>query len=59
MVFVGLGIVVSGLVGAIVLPVVVFGPVIDIGSALIAGIIVSWLRHSSTFSRIPAPHSGS
>jgi putative transport protein len=57
MVFVGLGIVVGGLVGAIVLP--VNGIPITLstsGGALIAGIIVGWLRGvRPTFGRIPAP----
>jgi putative transport protein len=57
MVFVGLGIVVGGLVGAIVLP--VRGIPITLstsGGALIAGIIVGWLRGvRPTFGRIPAP----
>jgi putative transport protein len=57
MVFVGLGIVVGGLVGAVVLP--VRGIPITLstsGGALIAGIIVGWLRGvRPTFGRIPAP----
>jgi putative transport protein len=57
MVFVGLGIVVGGLVGAVVLP--VKGVPITLstsGGALIAGIIVGWLRGvRPTFGRIPAP----
>jgi putative transport protein len=57
MVFVGLGIVVGGLIGAIVLP--VRGIPITLstsGGALIAGIIVGWLRGvRPTFGRIPAP----
>ena len=57
MVFVGLGIVVGGLVGAVVLP--VKGVPITLstsGGALIAGIIGGWLRGvRQTFGRIPAP----
>ncbi len=57
MVFVGLGIVVGGLVGAIVVP--VHGIPITLstsGGALIAGIIIGWLRGvRPTFGRIPAP----
>jgi len=57
MVFVGLGIVVGGLVGAVVLP--VRGVPITLstsGGALIAGIIIGWLRGvRPTFGRIPAP----
>jgi putative transport protein len=57
MVFVGLGIVVGGLVGAVVQP--VKGVPITLstsGGALIAGIIVGWLRGvRPTFGRIPAP----
>lgn len=57
MVFVGLGIVVGGLIGAVVLP--VRGIPITLstsGGALIAGIIVGWLRGvRPTFGRIPAP----
>ena len=57
MVFVGLGIVVGGLVGAVVLP--VRGIPITLstsGGALIAGIIVGWLRGvRPTFGRIPSP----
>jgi putative transport protein len=57
MVFVGLGIVVGGLIGAIVLP--VRGIPITLstsGGALIAGIIIGWLRGvRPTFGRIPAP----
>jgi putative transport protein len=57
MIFVGLGIVVGGLVGAIVVP--VSGIPITLstsGGALIAGIIIGWLRGvRPTFGRIPAP----
>jgi len=57
MIFVGLGIVVGGLVGAIVVP--VHGIPITLstsGGALIAGIIIGWLRGvRPTFGRIPAP----
>jgi len=57
MIFVGLGIVVGGLLGAIVVP--VHGIPITLstsGGALIAGIIIGWLRGvRPTFGRIPAP----
>ena len=57
MILVGLGIVVGGLVGAIVVP--VRGIPITLstsGGALIAGIIIGWLRGvRPTFGRIPAP----
>jgi putative transport protein len=57
MIFVGLGIVLGGLVGALVLP--VRGIPITLstsGGALIAGIIIGWLRGvRPTFGRIPAP----
>ena len=57
MVFVGVGIVVGGLIGAIVVP--VGGIPITLstsGGALIAGIIIGWLRGvRPTFGRIPAP----
>lgn len=57
MVFVGLGIVFGGLVGAIVVP--VSGIPITLstsGGALIAGIIIGWLRGVyPTFGRVPAP----
>jgi putative transport protein len=57
MVFVGLGIVVGGLIGAIVLPVKGIPITLSTsGGALIAGIIVGWLRGvRPTFGRIPAP----
>jgi putative transport protein len=57
MVFVGLGIVVGGLVGAVVLPVKGIPITLSTsGGALIAGIIVGWLRGvRPTFGRIPAP----
>ena len=57
MIWVGLGIVVGGLIGAIVIP--VGGVPITLstsGGALIAGIIVGWARGvRPTFGRIPAP----
>ena len=57
MVFVGLGIFLGGLVGAIVVP--IGGIPITLstsGGALIAGIIIGWLRGvRPTFGRIPAP----
>ncbi|HZA94981.1 MAG TPA: aspartate-alanine antiporter [Burkholderiaceae bacterium] len=57
MVWVGLGIVLGGLIGAIVIP--VSGIPITLstsGGALIAGIIVGWARGvHPTFGRIPAP----
>lgn len=57
MVFVGLGILVGGLVGAVVLPVKGIPITLSTsGGALIAGIIVGWLRGvRPTFGRIPAP----
>ena len=57
MVFVGLGIVLGGLVGAIVVPVKGIPITLSTsGGALIAGIIVGWLRGVyPTFGRIPAP----
>jgi putative transport protein len=57
MVFVGLGIVLGGLVGAIVVPVKGIPITLSTsGGALIAGIIVGWLRGvRPTFGRIPAP----
>jgi putative transport protein len=57
MVFVGLGIVVGGLVGAVVVPVKGIPITLSTsGGALIAGIIVGWLRGvRPTFGRIPAP----
>ena len=57
MIWVGLGIVVGGLIGAIVIP--VSGVPITLstsGGALIAGIVVGWARGvHPTFGRIPAP----
>jgi len=57
MVFVGLGILIGGLVGAVVVP--VKGVPITLstsGGALIAGIVIGWLRGvRPTFGRIPAP----
>jgi putative transport protein len=57
MVFVGLGIVVGGLIGAIVVPVKGIPITLSTsGGALIAGIIIGWLRGvRPTFGRIPAP----
>ena len=57
MVFVGLGILVGGLVGAIVVPVKGIPITLSTsGGALIAGIIIGWLRGvRPTFGRIPAP----
>jgi putative transport protein len=57
MVFVGLGIVIGGIVGAIAVP--VGGIPITLstsGGSLIAGIIIGWLRGvHPTFGRVPAP----
>ncbi len=57
MIWVGLGIVVGGLIGALVLP--IRGIPITLstsGGALIAGIIIGWARGVyPTFGRIPAP----
>ena len=57
MIWVGLGIVVGGLIGALVLP--IRGVPITLstsGGALIAGIIIGWARGvHPTFGRIPAP----
>ena len=57
MVLVGLGIVVGGLVGALVVPVKGIPITLSTsGGALIAGIIIGWLRGvRPTFGRIPAP----
>jgi putative transport protein len=57
MVFVGLGIVVGGLFGAIVVPVSGIPVTLSTsGGALIAGIIIGWLRGVyPTFGRVPAP----
>lgn len=57
MTFVGLGIVLGGLVGAIVVPVMGIPITLSTsGGALIAGIIIGWLRGVyPTFGRIPAP----
>jgi putative transport protein len=57
MVFVGLGILIGGLVGAIVVPVKGIPITLSTsGGALIAGIIIGWLRGvRPTFGRIPAP----
>ncbi len=57
MVFVGLGIVLGGLVGAIIVPVSGIPLTLSTsGGALIAGIIIGWLRGvHPTFGRIPAP----
>ena len=57
MVFVGLGIVLGGLVGALVLPVKGIPITLSTsGGALIAGIIIGWLRGvRPTFGRIPSP----
>jgi putative transport protein len=56
MVFVGLGIVVGGLIGALVLPVKGIPITLSTsGGALIAGIIIGWLRGvRPTFGRIPS-----
>jgi len=57
MVFVGLGILVGGLIGAIVVPIKGIPITLSTsGGALIAGIIIGWLRGvRPTFGRIPAP----
>jgi putative transport protein len=57
MVFVGLGIVLGGLFGAIVVPVSGIPVTLSTsGGALIAGIIIGWLRGVyPTFGRVPAP----
>ena len=57
MVFVGLGIVLGGMVGAIVVPVMGIPITLSTsGGALFAGIIIGWLRGVyPTFGRIPAP----
>jgi putative transport protein len=57
MVFVGLGIVIGGLFGAIVVPVSGIPVTLSTsGGALIAGIIIGWLRGVyPTFGRVPAP----
>ena len=57
MVFVGLGIVLGGLFGAIVVPVKGIPVTLSTsGGALIAGIIIGWLRGVyPTFGRVPAP----
>ena len=57
MIWVGLGIVVGGLIGALVLPVKGIPITLSTsGGALIAGIIIGWLRGvRPTFGRIPAP----
>ena len=57
MIWVGLGILVGGLVGAVVLPVKGIPITLSTsGGALIAGIIIGWLRGvRPTFGRIPAP----
>ena len=57
MVFVGLGIFLGGLVGAIVVPIAGIPITLSTsGGALIAGIIIGWLRAvRPTFGRIPAP----
>ncbi len=57
MIFVGLGIVLGGLVGAIVVPVMGIPITLSTsGGALIAGIIIGWLRGVyPTFGRIPGP----
>jgi putative transport protein len=57
MVFVGLGILVGGLIGAIVIPIKGIPITLSTsGGALIAGIIIGWLRGvRPTFGRIPAP----
>ena len=57
MVFVGLGIVLGGLFGAIVVPVSGIPVTLSTsGGALIAGIIIGWLRGvHPTFGRVPAP----
>lgn len=57
MTFVGLGIVLGGLVGAVVVPVMGIPITLSTsGGALIAGIIIGWLRGVyPTFGRIPAP----
>jgi putative transport protein len=57
MVFVGLGILIGGLVGAVVVPVKGIPITLSTsGGALIAGIIIGWLRGvRPTFGRIPAP----
>jgi putative transport protein len=57
MVFVGLGIVLGGLVGAIVVPVMGIPITLSTsGGALISGIVIGWLRGVyPTFGRIPAP----
>ena len=57
MVFFGLGILIGGLIGAIVVPVKGIPITLSTsGGALIAGIIIGWLRGvRPTFGRIPAP----
>jgi putative transport protein len=57
MVFVGLGIVLGGLFGAIVVPVSGIPVTLSTsGGALIAGIVIGWLRGVyPTFGRVPAP----
>ena len=57
MVFVGLGILIGGLIGAIVVPIKGIPITLSTsGGALIAGIIIGWLRGvRPTFGRIPAP----
>jgi len=57
MVFVGLGIVLGGLFGAIVIPVSGIPVTLSTsGGALIAGIIIGWMRGVyPTFGRVPAP----
>jgi len=57
MVFVGLGIVLGGLFGAIVVPVSGIPVTLSTsGGALIAGIIIGWMRGVyPTFGRVPAP----
>ena len=60
MIFVGLGILLGGLVG--LLAVSIFGISITLttsGGALIMGLVFGWLRSKTPkFGRIPEPHSG-
>ena len=57
MIWVGLGILIGGLVGAVVVPIKDIPITLSTsGGALIAGIIIGWLRGvRPTFGRIPAP----